>query len=167
MIKKISLLCFVLLLSSLYATTFEDEYQQVTRLEKESAVPTYNFEALDGSQFTLDHHKKALVVSIFTTWCSVCKHELKQLNVDYHIINDSQLPIEIIAINGGESLSKVTKYKKQRKLDFPIVIDEHASFIKSLHVLGTPTILIFNTDNKLVYQGTELPKEWINLVLEK
>lgn len=167
MIKKMVLSCFILTVTMLQASSFDDEYQKVTRLEKGSPVPIHTFEALDGSEFTLEHHGKAVLVSIFTTWCSVCKHELKQLNLDCSFSKESQLPIEIIAINGGESLSKVTKYKKQRQLDIPIVIDENASFIKSLHVLGTPTILLFNSKNELVYQGTELPEEWMSLILEK
>ncbi len=124
-------------------------------------MQAYSLKDIEGNHASLNITKNARLISIFTSWCSVCKVELKQLNKDYVRIQKENLPIDIGVVNAGESKKKVAKYKLRRKLNLSIYMDQKLDFVKDLQVLGTPAILIFDKDNTRVYQGSELPKDWI------
>lgn len=148
-------------IGNISAAGFDDSYQKITRLELGDALPTYSLKNLDSQHVSFNVDQKATLISIFTTWCSVCKVELKHLNKDFAYIQEKELPIDIMVINAGESKKKVIKYKKRRSLSMPILIDKKLDMMKDFQVLGTPAILIFDKDNTLVYQGSDLPKDWI------
>jgi peroxiredoxin len=147
---------------SINANTFEKDYQKMSILNIGEPLDKYSMIDLTGKQTQLFHQKKVTLVSVFTTWCSVCKLELKQLETDYQRINKENLPIDILIVNAGESIRKVKKYKHRYGLSMPMLIDKKLHFIKDLHIMGTPTVLIFDQNNSLIYQGSELPAEWID-----
>lgn len=150
------------LITTITASELDKEYQAVTRLKRGDTLPTYTLLQLDGTpiEFTA---KGPTLVSIFTTWCSVCKVELKELNKDLASLPETA-SINVVAINAGETKKKVKKYKTRRNLTMPFLIDNELNMTKDLHVMGTPAVLLFDKDNRLIYQGSELPKTWINAV---
>lgn len=153
--------CGFLLSLNLHASQLDTLYQEMTTLKKNDSLQSYQLSNLNNESVTLNHSGKPVLISVFTTWCGVCKVELKDLNDIYHSWSDQDRPFDVVVVNAGESVKSVSKYKRRRQLDLPILIDHDLSFIKDINALGTPTLLLFDKKNKLVFQGSELPKEWL------
>lgn len=134
----------------------------ISTLTKGSPIPAATLSDLNGTPFQLQNVHPPVLVTIFTSWCAICKKELTQLNVDYPAIQ--QKNINVIAVNAGEKLATVKKYVNRMHMSYPVYVDTDLNLIKSLKITGTPGILLFNKEGKLVYQGNELPNQWTDLV---
>ncbi|MBT5855724.1 TlpA family protein disulfide reductase [bacterium] len=154
----------LILLSTLPAFAFEST--TVTKLKVGDIVPTGSFRTLSGD-ITSIQNNAATLISVFTTWCSVCKVELAHLNKDYAEIKEQKLPINMLVINAGEKKRKVKKYVRKRHLNMPVVMDRKLAWVKELGITGTPTVLIVDKNGQLLYQGNELPHNWVQTLVSK
>ncbi|MBT5953439.1 TlpA family protein disulfide reductase [bacterium] len=145
--------------SSIYA----EGVINVSRLKIGDGLDNYSFKTPSGDTIKSSEFSYPLLISVFTTWCKLCKKELKYLEVDYQSGKNEKNPISIVAINAGERERSVRKYIKKRKLSLPVLIDSDLKFTKDLNIIGTPTVLLFNKEKTLIYQGNDLPKDWNEL----
>lgn len=150
---------------SLWMTTgvYAKSLKAVTSLKEGAPIPKAEFVTLDNKPFLLKPNKQLTLVSVFTTWCKLCKIELKDLSKQYEVIQEKKLPIRILAVNAGEPLKKVKRHIKRKKITVPVVVDSELVFVKKINAIGTPTVLIFNQKNQLVFQGNHVPKNWMSL----
>lgn len=161
MIKQITstlLIGAFLVNATLAFANLSEESTTVSNLKLGDTLPkNYSFETVEGSTVDLESQTYPLLVSVFTTWCKVCKVELKELNDTAH---KQDLFKNILVVNAGETPKRVSKYLKRRKLDLTTVIDSNVTFVKAHQVFGTPAIFLFDENKTLIYQGSELPKKW-------
>ncbi|MDA1354330.1 MAG: TlpA disulfide reductase family protein [bacterium] len=144
--------------STLAFASLSEESTTVSTLKLgQKLQQNYTFTSSDGQHIDLSDQHYPLLVSVFTTWCKVCKVELKEVN---EIAQEKKLSKHILVINAGETPKRVEKYLKRQKLDLNTGIDSKLEFTKNNQIFGTPAIFIFDTDKKLVYQGSELPLQW-------
>ena len=129
-----------------------------------SPLPTTNILTLTDTTVSTTTFKYPLVISVFTTWCAVCKKELPQLNIVLHEAQAQKIPLTIIGIDAGEKTSKVASYQKRQRLDFDLFVDSQLALIKKLQIKGTPVILIFDAKGTLTYQGQTIPETWAQLI---
>jgi peroxiredoxin len=91
-----------------------------------------------------------VVIFFWTTTCSECKRELKQLAELY---DSEKLDMEIFAVNTDTSLVKWKNYIRDRSLDW-MHVNGTRSISKDYHVLydiyKTPTIFVIDRDKKII-----------------
>ena len=140
-----------------YQTSFAAMNEKATSLDIGAPLnASYSFQSLDNSTITTDSISYPVLMNVFTTWCKLCKFEIKKLNEypDY----------PILIINAGENQKKVARYVSKRGITLPVVIDQELSFINDMQIVGTTTVMIFDKDRKLIFEGNDLPKNWKTLL---
>lgn len=128
------------------------------------SLPRYSLSTLETKPISTSDLQYPVLISVFTTWCGVCRVELGDLNKAYIAAQKAGKPLSILAIDSGEEESKVSKYVQKKGLSFPVYVDKNLSFTEGLGIEATPTILIFDKDKKLIFEGHKLPQNWQKLV---
>ena len=114
---------------------------------------------LDGNQITLSElrQNKSVVLFFWTTWCPFCIRELLKLNQGYpeSILED----IEILAINVGESGTKVRQFLKKHNIDFKVLLDIDSRVADSYGLIGVPTFVLINKQGDIVFKDHFFPEQ--------
>ena len=105
-----------------------------------------------------------LILSVFTTWCTICKKELPQLSILLRDARSKNIPLTIVGVDAGEMANKVLSFQRRQHLGFELVIDSNLDLVKKLQIKGTPVILVFNKAGKLTFQGNRVPPQWQSLI---
>ena len=66
-----------------------------------------------------------------------------------------------MAIDIGEKADKVAKFMRQANAEFPVLLDLDSRVANSYNLLGIPTFIFINTQGKIVFQGNDLPEDYI------
>lgn len=135
-----------------------------TILKAGDILPSTNLTTLTNTTTSTSQFKYPVIISVFTTWCAVCKKEMPELNTILQEAKKKTLALTVIGIDAGESISKVNTYQKRQRLDFDLLIDTNLTLVKKLQIKGTPVVLVFNKAGKLTYQGNTIPSEWQTLI---
>jgi thiol-disulfide isomerase/thioredoxin len=158
-----AVLLMLCLIPSLFAAD-QSDLTDPTVLRFGEKLPVLDVTLLNNSTISTAQLKYPAIISIFTTWCSVCKKELPLLNLVLTDARSKNIPLTIVGINAGEGVKKVSSYQKKQGLDFDLWVDTNLSLVKRLQIKGTPVILIFNKKGELAYQGHRIPGDWQTLV---
>lgn len=81
------------------------------------------------------------IVFFWASWCHFCRKELDKLPEYQEYLAKNN--ITLYAVNIGESLSEVKRYKDTSKFPYPIFLDEEQEFAKSFSIFGIPTFIYF------------------------
>ncbi len=117
----------------------------------------------DNVPYNIDYsNKEYVVVSFFTTWCSSCHEEFK--NIQQATLNGELKNFHFIAVT-DEPLEKLKKYivrYKYQGVDFL----QCKNNLSSLGVHAFPTVVVFDSNQKTVFSHIGAVdwanKEWIN-----
>ena len=135
-----------------------------TSLKAGDVLPSINLTTLANGTTSTAQFKYPALISVFTTWCAVCKKEMPQLNTILRNAKDKKIALTIIGIDAGESISKVAAYHKRQRFDFDLFVDTTFALVEKLHIKGVPVVLIFDKTGRLTYQGHKIPEEWQTLI---
>jgi thiol-disulfide isomerase/thioredoxin len=103
----------------------------------------FNLPLLDGKKISLSQFKgKVIFLNFWATWCGPCRSEMPSMEAVYQILKNKGL--EILAVNLGDSKSKVSAFMKENKLSFPAVLDEKSVTGSSYSVRAIPTTYIID-----------------------
>lgn len=102
-----------------------------------------SFQELKGEKLTL--------IDFWATWCKPCNKAIPELNKIYDTFKSQG--VEIIGINcdGPRSVSKVVPLSKALKIQYPILIDINSEIKTDLNILGLPTLIIVDDNDKIVW----------------
>ena len=80
---------------------------------------------IDGETHVLSDYlgHRVVVLSFFATWCEPCKIELMELRDYYRDHPDSGFIVLGIAMDEPETQGDVRPFAKQRRLNFPVLLD--------------------------------------------
>ena len=87
------------------------------------SVPDINFHFVDGENISLYSLKAKVVVLQFTaSWCSVCRKEMPHLEAEVwqKFKNRGMM---LIGVDLDEPAEKVSSFKKQMKITYPMALD--------------------------------------------
>ncbi len=162
--KLFSTFQFVVLgLLLLWGLSFGDNMMP-TVMKTGEALPVIDLMSLSNHTVSTSELKYPLLISVFTTWCTICRKELPLLNDISAEARSKHVALNIVGIDAGEGINKVASFQRKQKLGFDVMIDPDLKLIKKLQILGTPVVLIFNKKGQLTYQGNEIPAEWLKLI---
>lgn len=133
------------------------------------SLPAYDFKlnSLMGEEVSLSHYKdkKVVVLVFWTTWCPYCREALRSLRSDFKSFED--MGVELLAINVGESESRVKKFAQDLNLNFQVLLDQDSSVADHYDLLGVPTYVIINKSGRVVSIGNSFSKDRLRELLTK
>jgi len=124
--------------------------QRCTPLNLEA--PLFTLPDLEGNQVSLERvldERPALLVFWVTT-CGYCVEEIPYLNGLQKEYSDR---LAILAIDYKESLERLASFAQKKGVTYTILRDETGEVFKRYVVLGTPTLVVIDTESKMYYRG--------------
>lgn len=98
---------------------------------------------LDGPNITLSQLKgKVVFLNFWATWCSPCRSEMPSMEAVYQKLKNRGF--EILAVNLGETESKVSAFMDEYILNFPAVLDEKQITGSYYNIRAIPTTYIID-----------------------
>ncbi|MBU0503828.1 MAG: TlpA family protein disulfide reductase [Candidatus Omnitrophica bacterium] len=127
--------------------------------EEAKPAPDFTLPDLNNKPFTLSSYKgkQSVIMLFWTTWCPFCREELKVINRMSEELKNEK--VEVLAINIGEPLAKVSKFIEPYNLTFPVLLDQAGSVARSYGVFGVPTYVIVNDKGSIRLQENYFPKD--------
>jgi len=96
---------------------------------------------------------KIYLVSVWATWCSRCRAELKALQ-EVHCRWSEEYDFELIAVSIDTPTDhpKVFKMAKKMKWDFKVVHDEYGYLVRELDVFSLPRMFLVDRKGNIVFE---------------
>lgn len=113
----------------------------------QSAPSLQGLTSIDGKELNFSGNK---ILIFWATWCGPCDIELARIN---KLVRDKNISSEqVIAISVDDNLEVIQRAQQERGYLFPIVWDQAGVFAKQFTVAGTPTIVVIDKENKVVWK---------------
>jgi len=95
--------------------------------------------------------EKLTVIDFWTSWCKPCLNAIPEI-IKLHEKYDS-LGVAFVGINadGPRSVSKAMPLAKSLGIKYPILFDTSGDLTSELNITTFPTILIINSNRKIVF----------------
>ncbi|MDM5297684.1 endospore biogenesis thiol-disulfide oxidoreductase StoA [Bacillus pumilus] len=136
--------------SLLFMTLFA--FLMNTELEAKEPVKAPEIEAptLTGGTKVVPQKGKRTILHFWTTWCPSCKMELPAFQ---QIVRENKSDVDILTVNllsAEQGKHAVSQFVKDRKLTFPILLDEHGEMMKKYQIITIPTTFFINEKGEIV-----------------
>jgi len=116
-------------------------------LESKDLAIDFTLKDLEGNDVSLsDYEGKIVLLNFWATWCGFCDLEMPDLERLYTVNED----VVVLGVNVGEDLDLVKEYVDEKKISFPIVLDETTDIASDYLVSGLPTTY-FIDENGMIY----------------
>ena len=116
-----------------------DISQEEKKSQASEPKPAHDFtlKDLNGNDVKLSSFKgKAVIINFWATWCHPCREEIPDLQKGYDENKDNGLVI--LGVNIKENESKVSKFAKDYKMTYPILLDIDGTTSDAYRVFGIP-----------------------------
>jgi thiol-disulfide isomerase/thioredoxin len=121
-------------------------------------LPALELPDLGGKQHRLsDYRGKVVLVNFWASWCPPCLAEMPSMQRLREAM--AGRPFEVLAVNLEESKSKVWKFRKLLKFEFPALLDAKGEVTRSWGVQIFPTSYVIDTEGRARYVA-EGALEW-------
>ncbi len=108
-------------------------------------APDFQLNNLKGEPVSLSSLRgRPVLINFWATWCRACRIEMPYLQQVYEEWSDKGLVL--LAINLGESLSKVEEFVKNYNLSFPVLLDTNQAISLRYNVRYIPTTFLIDKD---------------------
>jgi peroxiredoxin len=127
------------------------DYRPDTNLTLEMKMPAPDFQFTTAAGQTLlfsSLQNKVILVNFWSVDCPYCVQEMPFLEQAYREYQNQGLVV--LAVNTGETESKVAKFLSQRKLTFEIVLDPDVYVSTVYQARYLPTTYIIDKTGKIV-----------------
>ncbi|MNM14293.1 Thiol-disulfide oxidoreductase ResA [compost metagenome] len=117
-------------------------------------APDFSLKDLNGRQVSLaDYKGKIVVLNFWTTWCTICKKEMPELDQASSIL-EKRGDVVLLAVNTGEDPETVKQYMKDNAYTLPVLLDPDSTLFKAFGLRAYPTTIVILRDGT-VYGGVE------------
>lgn len=111
-------------------------------------APLFEAPMLDGETFKLEDHKgEVVVLDFWATWCKPCQITMPILIEGTSAFKDRG--VKFFGVNLRESGEKIRAFQRQRKLEFPVVLDKSGEIGTLYEVTGIPQTVIVDREGKV------------------
>ena len=101
-------------------------------------APNFEFNnAYEQPVSLTDLRGKPILLNFWATWCSPCRAELPYIQKVYDTWSEHGLVV--LAVNMGESPSKVEEFIKSHNFSFPVLLDSKRSLADKYNIRYIPT----------------------------
>ena len=108
-------------------------------------APDFQLQNLDGQSVSLsDFIGKPVLINFWATWCPPCRAEMPHLQE----ISDewSDKGLVLLAVNVGDSPSKVEKFMQDNNLSLPVLLDPKETIVQKYYIRALPTTFFIDTE---------------------
>lgn len=120
--------------------------------------PHFSGHTLDARPLSLtDLRGRVVVVNFWASWCLECRPEMSILEGLHREFASRGLAV--VGINARENTRAVTRYAKELRLTFPLVLDLEGKNNRLYGVIGLPTTFVLGRDGRAVAFGVG-PRRW-------
>lgn len=93
-----------------------------------------------------DYKDKTVILHFWQTDCIACRNELKELKVVYKHYNQNKDEVILLSIVSPElehkKKSTIIDFIEQKKINFPVLIDETGEFFEKFEIISYPSTFI-------------------------
>ena len=108
-------------------------------------APDFQYQDADGQSVSLsDLQGKPVLINFWATRCSPCRMEMPYLQQVY--TEWSGKGLVFLAINNGDSASRVGEFMQSQGFSFPVLLDTRGSITQSYNIVGLPTTFFIDKD---------------------
>jgi peroxiredoxin len=116
-------------------------------------APDFQFQNPDGQATSLnDLQGKTVLINFWQTRCPPCVHEMPYFQQVYDEWSDKGLVV--LAINVGESSSKVKSFLQSHGLSLPVLLDTNGDVALMYNIQYSPTTFLIDKDG--IIQGGKI-----------
>ena len=111
------------------------------------AAPSFQLTDVNGKPVSLsDFRGEPVLLNFWTTWCDPCRFEMPYIHEVYD--EWSERGLVVLAINVGESPSRVNKFIQDYNLSFPVLLDleRNVAGKYNVNITGYPTTFFVDGD---------------------
>lgn len=102
-----------------------------------------SFAELKGERIT--------IIDFWATWCKPCTKAIPELNKIYNSYKDKGVQIIGINCDGPRSINKVAPLASALQIKYHVLTDINSDVMKNLNINTFPTLVIINTQGKIVW----------------
>ena len=111
-------------------------------------APDFQLEDLEGQSISLsDFRGKPVLINFWATWCPPCRDEMPYLQQIYEEWSGKGLVV--LAIDIGESPSKVKEFLQSQELSLPVLLDAKENVAREYNITGIPTTFFIDKDGTI------------------
>ena len=138
------------LLGLLLAAAVSFAGAQELRPWKGGATPPLALQDLDGRQHRLPEYRgKVVLVNFWATWCEPCREEMPSMNRLRAALAGRSF--EVLAVNLGESETRIRRFMEQVPLDFAVLLDRDTSVAKTWKARILPASFLVGPEGRIRY----------------
>lgn len=124
------------------------------RMLVEGPAPVLSATSLNAGHLTLAGAGQPTLVYFWGSWCGICRikeGDMESLARDHRVIS-------VILTSGNDN--EVRGYLKERGLKLPVINDPDGTISREWGVIGTPTVFIVDTGNRIRFREVGYTTEW-------
>ncbi len=131
--------------------------------ESGTVAPDFTLKNLEGQSVSLSGLRgQSVILFFFTTWCPHCREKFPKLSSENATMKEHG--IRLLAVDVGESEAKVRSYTKSQEAPFEVLLDSNTDASKKYGVRGVPTFFLVDKNGQIVFDGYDLPENYLNLL---
>lgn len=125
------------------------------------------FPVLDTNPDTINIENKVLVLEFWSSTCTPCLWQMKEINPLYQHYKDNR-DVEIIAVNiGNDDYETALKSKQRNNFVLPAFFDENKIFSQQINLTEIPVLIIVDKNNRIRWKHTGYFKEERGILNER
>lgn len=95
-----------------------------------------------------NHPGQWMIINYWAPWCEPCKRELPEIN---HFYLTHRHHVVVYGVNYDHPpVTKLKAFAKKMGLDYPLLVQDPAKYLRLGNIRGLPTTFIFNPKGKWV-----------------
>lgn len=116
----------------------------------DAPTPPLKLKDLQGKVHDLDDYRgQVVLVQFWATYCTPCRKEMPSMNKLMKKMGDT--PFKILAVDMGETREEVTRFVKQVKPEFTILMDPSGESIGNWRVFAAPSNFVIDPQGRIRY----------------
>ena len=117
-----------------------------------ATLPPYKAQTLEGGEFDLASTKGTVVLlNIWATWCGPCRYEIPELIKLHDTYAARGFQVIGASVDGPESMKEVAPMVKDRKINYPVILDPDGKIADLFETNVIPTSALLNREGKVIW----------------
>ena len=110
-------------------------------------APDFQLPDLEGQPVSLSSFRgQPVLLNFWASWCAPCRYEMPFLQEIHEEWTGKSPSVVVLAVNIGESSSKVNEFINMYNLSFPVLLDTKQDIARKYNIRAIPTTFLIDKD---------------------